>query len=213
MTYPPNQPGPYGQGPYGHQQPGDQYGQTGQLGQPYGQQPGFSGGEPPKSKGPMLAVVATAVLVLAVVGFLLIDGDESSNGGSKDPTRRSEEPPPDDEDPMPQQEPTGETTGGNDAGVSEEEMLETAQSYVDAVNARDEQAAMQYHCDTTPGALYEAIVTVGRPDTMVSIIDVHESGDTSGSVNVMIGDPAYQDEVPPPPLPLIVQDGSWCVQY
>lgn len=206
MTHPPNQPGPYGPDPYGRQQPGDQYGQ---VGQPYGPQPGFSGGERPKRKaGPILAAVAIAVVVLGVVGYLLTEGDGSSNSASEDPTSRSEAPTPADEDPISPGEPTDEPTGGNGAGVSEEEIQQTAQSYVDAVNAQDEQSAMQHTCDTTdPGALYEAGAGSG---TVFSLGDVHLNGETYANVDVIFGDSANDNTMP---LAMTVQDGSWCVEY
>lgn len=92
MTYPPQQPGPYGpQDPYGQQQP---YGQ-----QPYGQQPQYGAsqqygapqwGQPPvgpppkKSKtGLIVTLIVVAVLVVGgggVAAFLLLkdDGDGSA---------------------------------------------------------------------------------------------------------------------------------------
>jgi hypothetical protein len=83
MTYPPQQPGPYGpQDPYG-QQP---YGQ-----QPYGQpqwgQPAYPVGPPPKKSrtGLIVALVIVAVLVVGgggVTAFLLLKNDEG--GGAAD---------------------------------------------------------------------------------------------------------------------------------
>lgn len=215
MTYPPPQPGPYG--PYG-QPPGGQPGQAGQVGQfgpgPYGQQPGGSGGEPPTSKtGLILAVVVVAVLVLGVAGYLLTSGDEPTDCASEGSTGCSEEPAPEDEPgpdvegPVSPEEPTDEPAGGG-AGVSEEELQEIAQSYVDAVNAQDEQAAMQHTCVATdPGALYESVAGSG---TVVSIGDVQMNGETYANVDLVFGEAANGNRMP---LPMTVQDGSWCVEY
>ncbi|GLZ37314.1 hypothetical protein [Actinokineospora sp. NBRC 105648] len=96
MTYPPQQPGPYGQQPqqpggYGNQPPGP----YGQQPDPYAQQPpyqgpggfpGGPGGEPPKrNTGKIVAIVAIAVLVLggAGVGVYFLTKDKGgSNTGS-----------------------------------------------------------------------------------------------------------------------------------
>jgi hypothetical protein len=104
MTYPPQQPGPYGpQDPYGQQQPyGRQpYGQQPQYGQqpygqpqygaPWGQQPGYRAGPPPKKSraGLITALVVVAVLVIGggVAAFLLLkdDGGGGSEGGGETP--------------------------------------------------------------------------------------------------------------------------------
>jgi hypothetical protein len=226
VTYPPQQPGPCGQDPYGQQPPGPygqfgqppggQSGQAGQFGPgPYGQQPGVPGGGPPKSKtGLIIAVVGVAVLVLGVAGYLLTDGDEPSDCASEGSTGCTQEPTPQDEPapggegPVSQEEPTDEPAGGTGAGVSEEELQEIAQSYVDAVNAQDEQAAMQHTCVASdPGALYESVAGTG---TVVAVGDVQMNGETFANVNLVFGDPANGNRMP---MPMTVQDGSWCVVY
>jgi hypothetical protein len=107
MTYPPQQPGPYGQqpGPYG-QQP-DPYGQQpGQFGgqpnpqqnpqwqqQGYGQppmDPGFPMGPPQKkrSTGGIVAIVILVVLVLAGGGvglYFLLNKDDPANVDTSNP--------------------------------------------------------------------------------------------------------------------------------
>jgi hypothetical protein len=115
MTYPPQQPGPYGpQDPYGQQpQYGQQpppYGQQPQYGQPqygqpqygqqpqqqwgepqWGQQPGYPVGPPPKKKtGLITTLIIVAVLVIGgggVAAFLLLKDDNGSGGGSADNPR------------------------------------------------------------------------------------------------------------------------------
>ncbi len=90
MTYPPQQPGPYGQDPYG-QQPN--YGQSpwGQQPDPYGQSPwgdqqGFPMGPPPPKKkgGLMAALIIVAILVIGGGGaglYFLLKNDETDPGG------------------------------------------------------------------------------------------------------------------------------------
>jgi hypothetical protein len=96
MTYPPQQPGPYGpQDPYGQQQPYGQqpYGQPQppQYGEPqWGQQPGYPVGPPPKKSrtGLITTLVIVAVLVIGgggVAAFLLLK-DDNGGGNSADST-------------------------------------------------------------------------------------------------------------------------------
>lgn len=105
MTYPPQQPGPYGpQDPYGQQPYGQQpqYGQQPYGQQPYGQQPppqygapqwgqqpGFPVGPPPKKSrtGLITTLVIVAVLVIGgggVAAFLLLkkDNGDAANSGT-----------------------------------------------------------------------------------------------------------------------------------
>jgi hypothetical protein len=110
MTYPPQQPGPYGpqdpygrQNPHGQQPPGQPYGQQppgqppyGQqqpYGQPqygapqWGQQPGFPPGPPPRKSRTGLITVLVIVAVLVVGGggvaaFLLLKDDGGGGGGT-----------------------------------------------------------------------------------------------------------------------------------
>ncbi|SDK11567.1 hypothetical protein SAMN04488074_104283 [Lentzea albidocapillata subsp. violacea] len=106
MTYPPQQPGPYGQQPpqqpgygqqpqpgygqqpgqYGQQPPpgyGQQPGQYGQqpFGQPYGQPGGFGGPPPKKSNTGLIIGVVVGVLVLVgggITAAVLLSGDSGS---------------------------------------------------------------------------------------------------------------------------------------
>ncbi|MGB3443616.1 MAG: hypothetical protein WBA97_33180 [Actinophytocola sp.] len=96
MTYPPQQPGPYGpQDPYGQQNPyGQQPPQYGapQYGAPqWGQQPGYPAGPPPKKSrtGLIVTLVIVAVLVVGggVTAFLLLKDDGGSGGGSEESPR------------------------------------------------------------------------------------------------------------------------------
>lgn len=80
MTYPPQQPGPYGQDPYG-QQP-DPYGQS-----PWSQQPAYQMGPPPPPKkkgGLMAALIIVAILVVGGGGtglYFLLSKDEKDPAG------------------------------------------------------------------------------------------------------------------------------------
>lgn len=94
MTYPPQQPGPYGpQDPYGQQnpygqQPPQQYGQQPQYGGQWGQQPGFPAAPPPKKKTGLIVTIVLLVVLLAGGGFaawwFLIKDDNGGTGGGGD---------------------------------------------------------------------------------------------------------------------------------
>ncbi len=114
MTYPPQQPGPYGQQPqqpggYGNQpQPGG-YGQQqpggyGQQPDPFAQQPAYQGfggypggGEPPKppkqsNTGKIVAIIVIAVLVLGGAGvgvYFLTKGDDKNTAAPGEGTTKS----------------------------------------------------------------------------------------------------------------------------
>jgi hypothetical protein len=99
MTYPPQQPGPYGQqDPYGQQNPygqqPQQYGQQPQFGgqQQWGQQPGFPAAPPPKKKTGLIVTLVLVVLLVAGGGFaawwfLIKDDNGGSGGGGGDDPR------------------------------------------------------------------------------------------------------------------------------
>lgn len=88
MTYPPQQPGPYGpQDPYGQQQPYGQQPQPPQYGAPQWGPPGYPVGPPPKKSktGLITTLVIVAVLVVGgggVAAFLLLRDDGGGGGGS-----------------------------------------------------------------------------------------------------------------------------------
>lgn len=112
MSYPPQQPGPYGPDPYGQQQPygqqpyGQQPQQYGQQ-QPFGQQPPWGGQPqpgypvgPPPPKGPRTGLIAALVIVgvLALAGggvgiyFLTKSDGGSSNSGTGGTPANSDDP-------------------------------------------------------------------------------------------------------------------------
>ncbi|MGH3861363.1 hypothetical protein [Actinokineospora sp.] len=113
MTYPPQQPGPYGpQGPYG-QQPDPFAGQSAYQG--LGGYPG--GGEPPapENTGKIVAIVAIAVLLLGGAGaavFFLTKGDDKPTASAPASSAAKPEPsgtdqPTDTKSTKPKAEPTG----------------------------------------------------------------------------------------------------------
>lgn len=99
MTYPPQQPGPYGpQDPYGQQNPygqqPQQYGGAPQYGAPQWGQPGYPAGPPPKKSrtGLIVTLVIVAVLVVGgggVAAFLLLKDDGGAGGGGGDDSPRA----------------------------------------------------------------------------------------------------------------------------
>lgn len=209
------QPGQYGQygqqpGQYGQQQPG----QTAQFGQ-YGQQPGqpgFPGGEPPKSKtGMIVAIVVIAVLVLGGAGvgiYLLTKEDDKGNSASDNQTSESNKPDPTSEDSDPTSEdsdPTDSDPTGGSGGLGEEELLDTAQQYADAVNDSDEAAATELTCEqSSAGVLYDTAagqgseVQLGEPEIM---------SEGYATVEIKLGGSSAQAV----PLPFEVKDDAWCV--
>ena len=110
MTYPPQQPGPYGQDPYGQQQPP----QT----PPYGGQSSYQGlgsyGPPPpppkkKNTGMIVAIVLIVLLVLGgggVAVWVLTKNDDKNTAADSDQTSAPAS--------------GEETTGGSDAPTTEE---------------------------------------------------------------------------------------------
>jgi hypothetical protein len=45
---------------------------------------------------------------------------------------------------------------------------------------------------------------------VVAVGDVQMNGETYANVDLVFGDPANDSRMP---LPMTVQDGSWCVEY
>ena len=191
MTYPPQQPGPYGQPTYG-QQPGypgaDAYG--GYLGGP--------GGQPPKKRNTGMIVTVAVVVVLVLAGaavgiYLLIkdDGGNSAKPGSAVPTGVS---PPQSADPS-------TPTEGGDA-----EIVRVAQSYAEAVNTRQESTAKELTCDKTgPGVLYQSTASGQK-------VQVTSRPKMSGSDSAFIDFGVSTSGNEPIGIPILLENnGGWCI--
>jgi len=197
MTYPPHHPGSYGQEPqhYFPRQPGSEHApppafQYGQQPSQQGQLPGYPGGPPPRKKIGMIVAVLAAVLVVAggTTTILLVTSD------NKPPASAGQEP-------TGGQEPTNGGEGPT-SGTDETAMVEVAQAYLDTIAEEDEAAATDLTCEgTNSGALYEATVGAG---VELSLGKAEVDGEY-GTVEILIG---AQE---PLPMPMSVQDGTWCV--
>jgi hypothetical protein len=221
MTQPPQQPGPYGQDPYGQQ--------SGQFGaqqpDPYAQQqpPGFL--PPPKSRaGLITAVVIGAVLVLAGGGtgiYFLTKGDDSG-GNTATSTSQKSTPQTQQSAPSGSAGPTttkpGEpaatsgstpTTGdggggGGGGGADDAQIVQIAEKYAKAVTGKDEAAAKSVTCDNDSGLLYtsaEKVEVVGKPE---------KYGDDTASINVKITIGA-SDPIDNFPLFMDKKNNAWCI--
>ncbi|SDI05964.1 hypothetical protein SAMN05192558_101818 [Actinokineospora alba] len=143
MTYPPQQPGPYGpQGPYG-QQPDPFAGQTAYQG--LGGYPG--GGEPPapKNTGKIVAIVAIAVLVLGGGGaaaYFLTKGDDKPSTAAPASSESSKPEPSESDKPKP----TKSTKPGTDTGnAASPEDIVTA--YIAAYEKKDFSTVTAEACE------------------------------------------------------------------
>jgi hypothetical protein len=216
MTYPPQQPGPYGQqpDPYGQQpqqpgwtggfpqqqpQPGP-YGQQpyGQPQQPYGQQPGYGGypgGMPPQknNKGLIIGLAVAGVLLVGggVTTVLLLTGDdkpaENGSGASADVAAASDDSTPN--------------------GV--------VQKVIKAIDAKDASAARSTLCD--PNAKSAALQLDEAPATLTlkaSLAgEVTETGDNARAKVDIKGTEAGKTRASNFTMSLVMKkDGSkWCV--
>ncbi|MGQ0839030.1 hypothetical protein [Actinokineospora sp.] len=152
MTYPPQQPGPYGQDPYGQQQPG-----YGQQPDPFAQQPAYQGfggypgpggpPQPPKrdNTGKIVAIVLIALLVLGGAGvgvYFLTKGDDkpttaAPGGSTKNTPSGSETQSPDDTSTKSTTEPPA-----NDDGPQQ-----VVEAYVDAYETKSFSSVTTAACD------------------------------------------------------------------
>lgn len=104
-------------------------------------------------------------------------------------------------------DPSGASSAGDtsvDPQDAEPEIRAVAQSYVDAVNADDEEAATELTCTgADAGSLFEV---AGGEDSDVSIGEVKIYADDYATVEIFMGDPSNGAT----PLPLEYHD-EWCV--
>jgi hypothetical protein len=161
MTYPPQQPGPYGQDPYGQQPPQGPYGQQPDQfgGQPayqgFGGYPGpdggFPGGQPPqppkpRNTGKIVAIVAIAVLVLGgggVGAYFLLKDDKSPSGASgttsapkttesSSSSKTSQSKPSESADPSESETPTTRPKTSSSSGSDDSSGSDSPEAIVDA---------------------------------------------------------------------------------
>jgi hypothetical protein len=232
------QPNPYGQQPgqqppgqqpgWGQPQPQQPYGQFAQdpynAPDPYAQ-PQFPGGEPPKGgKGKIIAIVAIAVLVLAGAGagvyFLTKSSSPDSSSGSgaggsttsSKPAKTTGSSTSSSEEPTSTSKPTrstkATTTTNAGSGGGGADFKSAASKYVDAVNSKDEPAAIALSCEgDEAGLLYSSaaphdgkVKLVGEPDMFSD-----DSGTISTEVTLSGADPI--------PFPILMekQAKGWCV--
>jgi hypothetical protein len=149
MTYPPQQPGPYGQqppqGPYG-QQP-----------DPFGAQPpyqGFGGypggGEPPapKNTGKIVAIIAIAVLVLggAATGvYFLTKGDDKGSTAAPTSSEPKAEPSGSEEPTKSESKKPSPTSGSSSGGANSPEKI--VEAYISAYQEKDFSKVTAEACD------------------------------------------------------------------
>lgn len=224
MTYPPQQPGPYGpQDPYGQQpqQPGwtggfpqqpqpDAYGQQPYGQQPYGQQPGqqpygqqppygyggYPGGMPPQKSNKGL------IVGLAIAGVLLVGGGVTTilllSGDDKP-------------DPV--------TVGGPSDPPTETGSADTAeavvQKVVKAIDDKDSKSAMSTLCDPkTKTPAFELDEAAPEVTLKASVSgSVTESGSTARArVTVRVTEGTKnRNDIVPLTLNLRKNAGKWCV--
>jgi hypothetical protein len=159
MTYPPQQPGPYGQDPYGQQQPP----QT----PPYGGQSSYQGlgsyGPPPppppkkRNTGMIVAIVLIVLLVLGgggVAVYVLTKGDDKNNAADDKKTDKTTAPSSDETQPS---EDTTDPTddGGGDASNSPDDVRDAymqayeTKSFTDVVSDACAAYKSKYGTDTS----------------------------------------------------------------
>lgn len=228
MTYPPQQPGPYGQQPgqygrppsggYPAQQPGP-YGQPPSGGFP-GMQPGmppggyppgggYPGGEPPRRKtGVIVGIVVAIVLLAGAVavtgfwqpGFFLADDAEDAD----DKGQTSEAAPTGDQGNQPPPKPTIQTPPGGGTG-EEAAVGAVADKVVNAFNERDKAGMKREFCD--PSAIDEFTMDDLPRDARMRITGEPQVTGESAKVEIefSVGDQKSTDN-----MPLKKQDGRWC---
>ncbi|MGQ0839031.1 hypothetical protein [Actinokineospora sp.] len=234
MTYPPQQPGPYGQDPYGQQQPGygqqpgqygqqqPGYGQPQQFGQdPYGH-PGYGGygpgGEPPKkNNGKIIAIVVIAVLVLAGAGvgvYFLTKADDkpvaTAPGGDTTTTKPKTTPKTtsSEEETTTTTKPTASSPSSGGGGGGGDDLKAAGAKYAEAVNAKDEATATGLTCDgTDPGIMYTSVAPSGGKVKVVGEPEMY--GDSNGKVDTQVTIASSE----PIDFPIVFekQAKGWCV--
>lgn len=213
MTYPPQQPGPYGQhpqqpgwqgshpqsggfpqqgAPYGQQPYGQQaygqypYAQYPQQPGQFGQQPGGFGGPPPpkKNKAGLWAGISAGAVAVVV---LLVTGFLAPGFFLGE-----------DED--------GATTASGDGAVRGPRQL--AQAIIKAVNAHDEAALKGFVCNNAESDVDQVIEKIDKV-TRADLAAVRSTGGKLAVVSVML---TIGGEQVPAMANLAKQNGTWCWQ-
>ncbi|TCO53529.1 hypothetical protein [Actinocrispum wychmicini] len=213
MTYPPQDPGPYGNNPYGQQPPqqpgwGQQpppppqqqptyggYDQTyGYGGQPQGPQGYGYPPQPPKKTGLIVALVAAGVLVVGggVTAIVLLSGNGSDNGAG------------------------GTTTSNSaDAGIGTPEDL--VNKVIDAVENKDSRAAEALLCDkksSTPAfELDKAPKDITIKATLAGKVTHSGTSAASARLNLKVTEASSaRSTTLPLSLRMSEKAGKWCVE-
>jgi hypothetical protein len=214
MTYPPQQPPPYGQDPYGQQQPP----QT----PPYGGQSSYqglgsySGGPPPpppkkRNTGMIVAIVLIVLLVLGgggvAVWILTKKGDDNASAGDKSTEQTT--PPSSDEptDDSPTDDPTGDSGSSNSPDDVRDAYMAAyeAKSFTDVVSESCAAYKSKYGTNTSDLeqtlAPYEIKATAsGEPDV---------NGNTATANIDLALTQAGTTERPSIFIKIVEEDGQW----
>lgn len=217
MTYPPQQPGPYGQQPeqYGPppytQQPSPGFGQHGYPGPGgHGGYPGGPGGEPPgrRSTGMIITVAVVAILVLAAAAVLIYVLTKDDSGGSAASTQSTgAKPAPGTASGAPRSDASSQPAPpGNPESGGDADIVKVAQAYAEAVNTRQEVAAKELTCDKTdPGVLYQS-TTSGQK------VEVTGKPEMSGNDSAFIDFGVSTSGTDPIDIPILMENnGGWCI--
>lgn len=211
MTYPPQQPGPYGQDPYGHQRPP----QT----PPYGGQSAYQGlgsygtpPPPPPKKRNTGMIVAIVVIVLLVVGgggvaLVVLNKDDKPTAQDNDKTQAPKTDEPTDDETTTDDEPTDENTSSNTPDDVRDAYMSAYEnkSFGEVVNRACAAYKSKYGTDTseleTTLAPYDITATAsGQPEvngnTATANIDLELSqGGTTERPSIFIK--------------IVEEDGEW----
>lgn len=207
MTYPPQNPGPYGTNPYGEQQPqqppgGWQQQQPGgwqqqpqqQPGYGYGQQPtqGFGGypPQPPKRTGLIVGLVVAGVLVVGggATAIVLLSNSSSSDSGS--------------------------SAGPSDTPKDSPDDL--VNKVITAVEAKDAQAAQGLLCEPSSSSPAFELDKAPKDITIKATLTgkVTQTGTSANArVNLKVTEPTTSRSTTVPlTLRMAQKQGKWCVE-
>lgn len=200
MTYPPQQPGPYGQQP--PQYPQQQYPYLGPQGWP-------PNGKPPGNKRGLIIAVAVAAVLLAggaVTAVLLTRGDDAPSSAAPAESTTSERPT-SAKRPSPTKAapPTAATTIAD--ADAEQAVTAVARQYIDAVIKKDKAAATALTCGKTDaGSMYDVIAN-SKSTPQMGTVKIYKKD--MATVDILLAGSNAQAV----PYPIELHDGAWCVRY